>query len=94
MVYSSGASSVFQAAKSILSPFLSSSTSTVSSHLTNKKIETSDPRELDEAYLRAELGPLGTGSSASQEAIGAGTLKEAGEDKKPFARPRGPARRR
>jgi twinfilin-like protein len=94
MVYSSGASSVFQAAKAILSPSLSSSSHPIPSHLASRKIETSDPKELNEAYLITELGLLGTGPSTSGENSGAVTPREVGEEKKPFARPKGPARRR
>ncbi|KAG6891321.1 hypothetical protein C0992_008775, partial [Termitomyces sp. T32_za158] len=48
----------------------------------SRKIETSDPSELDEAYLKAELG------------FDVLPLESAAEEKKPFARPRGPARKR
>jgi twinfilin-like protein len=48
MVYSSGASSVFQKVKSLLS----SSSSIVSP----RKIESTDPKELTEEFLIGELG--------------------------------------
>ncbi|KAF9068699.1 hypothetical protein BDP27DRAFT_1421687 [Rhodocollybia butyracea] len=76
MVYSSGCSGVFQAAKTLLS--------SSSSHLNARKIETSDPAELDEAYLKSELA-LDTMES---------TATSAGDAARSFARPRGPARKR
>lgn len=84
MVYSSGASAVFTHAKIILPP----STSTGS--LASRKIETSDPNELGEAYLIAELG-LDLGGDP-EPGSGAATPRE--EEKKAFARPKGPGRRR
>ncbi|KAJ7261296.1 actin depolymerizing protein [Mycena haematopus] len=69
MVYASGFNAVFIAAQTLLadSP----------SPLHTRKIETSTPAEIDEAYLRSELD-LSSGQ---------------GPQKKPFARPRGPKRR-
>ncbi|KAF9457234.1 hypothetical protein BDZ94DRAFT_1326422 [Collybia nuda] len=49
MVYSSGATSTFTAAKSLL---LSPSNN---NHVSSRKIETSDPIELNEAYILSEL---------------------------------------
>jgi twinfilin len=46
MLYSSGSSSVYQTAKSLLPPLL----------LAPRKVETSDPHELCASFLRAELG--------------------------------------
>jgi twinfilin-like protein len=46
MLYSSGSSSVYQTAKSLLPPLL----------LAPRKVETSDPHELGASFLRAELG--------------------------------------
>lgn len=46
MLYSSGSASVFQTAKSLLPALL----------LSPRKVETSDPHELDASFLRAELG--------------------------------------
>ncbi|KAH9063356.1 actin depolymerizing protein [Lactarius vividus] len=46
MLYSSGSSSVYQTAKSLLPPLL----------LGPRKVETSDPHELGASFLRAELG--------------------------------------
>jgi twinfilin-like protein len=81
MVYSSGALLVFQSAKSILAD-------SASSVLAAKKIETSDPTELDEGYLKTELG-VGQGNdgglSHPMERLGI---------QKPFSKPKGPGRRR
>lgn len=85
MLYSSAARGVHASATSILSD--SSSVSALAS----RKIETSDPKEIDEAFLRAELG-VGAGGSAPGSGSGTPSLGE--EEKKPFARPRGPGRKR
>jgi twinfilin-like protein len=79
MVYSCGAVGVFKTA----GPMLEGSTSVVST----RKIETSDPMELNEGYLKVELG-LDQGSVGS--AGGSGTTME---EVKPFAKPKGPGRR-
>lgn len=84
MVYSSGASAVFTHAKTILPP------STSAGSLASRKIETSDPTELGEAYLVAELG-LDVGGDAEP---GSGAATPRDEEKKPFARPKGPGRKR
>lgn len=81
MLYSSGARGAFATAKTILAADISSSV------LADRKIETSDPKELDESYLVVELG-LGNGASGDS---GTGTPND--ENKKPFARPKGPGRR-
>ncbi|KAH7927091.1 actin depolymerizing protein [Leucogyrophana mollusca] len=81
MVYSSGASSVFQSAKAIFTDQSSSFS------LASKKIETSDPKELDEAYLKSELG-FGVTGTSNNTAPSDDTAKPA------FARPKGPGRRR
>lgn len=75
MVYSSGSSSTFVTAKSLFS--------TSTSSLATRKIETSDPTELDEGYLESELG-IGSDGKASAPV----------EQQKPFARPKPPGRRR
>ena len=84
MVYSSGVSSVFLAAKNILL----ASSSTVDIHIATRKIETSDPAEINESFLIAELG-----HSKSQDDIGDVTHMKTDEQKL-FARPKGPGRRR
>ena len=78
MIYSSSASSVHQTAKSLLS--------SRSTPLANRKIETSDPKEVDEAFLRSELGLV--------DDSGFGNTIKKDEEKRPFARPRGPGRKR
>jgi twinfilin-like protein len=78
MVYASGANGVYQTAKILLE----GSTSV----LATRKLETSDPREIDEAYLRMALG---YGSSKA-----AGSTVSPPLEKKPFARPKGPGRKR
>lgn len=78
MVYSSGSTSTFRAAKALL---ISSSPNIT---IAPRTVETSDTSELDESYLKAEL---------NLENIGEGMVRET-EDKKPFAKPKGPARRR
>jgi twinfilin len=64
MIFSSGVSSVLTTAKNI-------------GVVVAKKVETSDPQELNEAFLRAELSSVGSGT----------------DEKKLFAKPRGPARK-
>jgi len=83
MLYSSGARGVFASAKAILD-------SESSSVLASKKIETSDPKEVNEAFIRAELGVEGESTPGG----GAGTPSLIDDEKKPFARPKGPGRRR
>ena len=73
MIYSSGSPAVYQTAKALLSaldPPVS---------LAARKIETSDPKELDEAFLQAELGATPAPAAAAKQT---------------FARPKGPGRRR
>ncbi|TDL24739.1 actin depolymerizing protein [Rickenella mellea] len=78
MLYSSGSSSVIQKAKEILS--------STSSNLSSRKIETSDPTEINEEFLKNELGILG--------AVTGGSANIGGDEKKGFARPKGPGRKR
>lgn len=68
----------FQAVKNILN----SSSSLI--NLQSRRIETSDPQELNEAFLKSELG-----LDANKES---GIV--AGDSSKAFARPKGPPRRR
>ena len=82
MLYSSAVLFVVKEVKEFLSS--TGSTSTLSS----RKVETSDPSELDEKYLILELGLTGADDTAHT----AGGPTEGG-DKKAFARPRGPARK-
>lgn len=75
MLYSSGSTTTFQAVKNILNSFPIT--------IRSRKIETSDPQELDEAFMRAELG-LDTNKETRIAAI---------ESSKAFARPKVPRRR-
>lgn len=71
MLYSSASSGVYQSAKSLLS-------SETGWTLATRKIETSDPTELTEDFVKNEIG------------VGSATV----ESQKAFARPKGPARRK
>jgi len=77
MLYSSGSSSVYQTAKSLLPALL----------LAPRKVETSNPHELDASFLRAEL-------SQSKEPSRFGTPSNAALPGVAFARPKGPPKRR
>lgn len=80
MLYSTGARAMFHVAKNLLGV----------TSLLERKIETSDPTELTEDYLKLELG-----LTSDQPTSGAGTPQPVQtEDKKAFARPKGPGRRR
>ncbi|KAF8919315.1 hypothetical protein CPB85DRAFT_1278538 [Mucidula mucida] len=75
MIYSSGALTTHLLAKSYFT----------TSTLVSRKVETSDPMDLNEAHLKAELGIKAQTSTAAQLDSG---------EKKPFAKPKGPPRRR
>ncbi|KAL4065256.1 actin depolymerizing protein [Scleroderma citrinum] len=77
MVYSSGALVIFRESKALLD-------STSNFSLAPRKLETSDPSELSETYLKQELGFSGGPGNNSNDS---GT-------KAAFMRPRGPTRRR
>ncbi|TFY83243.1 hypothetical protein EWM64_g771 [Hericium alpestre] len=77
MMYASGTTSVHRYAKSILPP----------NALAERKIETSDPKELDAAHLQVELALSPDPSRVASPAAPA-------EENRGFARPRGPAKRR
>jgi twinfilin len=77
MVYSSAALLVYQAAKSLLE-------SAGGDGLAGRKIETSDPHELDEAFLKAGLR-IGLSNEVPTSTT---------SQSQPFARPKGPGRRR
>ncbi|KAH7890002.1 actin depolymerizing protein [Phlebopus sp. FC_14] len=79
MVYSSGALSIYRAVKALIGEGPRCA-------LASRKIETSDPKELNEDYFRQELGLSdGTGNSNHRPT--------AGMQKPSFARPKGPGRR-
>ncbi|KAJ3728671.1 hypothetical protein C8R42DRAFT_706999 [Lentinula raphanica] len=83
MLFSSGCAGVFRSAKTLLaqSP----------SHLNPRKVETSDPMELDEVFLKSELGLNNIVPTGGNGATGKPPLADGS---KPFAKPKGPARRR
>jgi len=78
MLYSSGSGSTYTSVKGILA------SKKPPVPLASRKIETSDPKEVDEAFLKAELGRSSEGSAVDTNSPVA----------KPFAKPRGPGRRR
>jgi len=81
MLYSSGARATYESGKAIIGDL---------AVVASRKVETSDPDELNEAHLRLEFSatsPAGSGTSTPRA-----QASNDGE-KKPFARPRGPARR-
>lgn len=83
MIYSSGVSSTYLTAKQLLTH------AAPDVHVASRKIETSDPKDLDEAYLKDELGL----NTVQVPEGGVGTVG-VGDEKKPFARPKGPVRKR
>ncbi|KAJ7273150.1 actin depolymerizing protein [Mycena rebaudengoi] len=87
MVYASGFNAVFLVAKNLLTD--------APTQLLTRKIETSTPGEIDEAYLRAELdlqaGGGGGGGGGSGSGSGSGTSTP--QSGAAFAKPRGPKRR-
>ncbi|KAJ7168187.1 hypothetical protein C8R43DRAFT_983364 [Mycena crocata] len=84
MVYASGFNAVFMVAKGLLAD--------APAPLHTRKIETSTPAELDEAYLRSEFDfSAGQGTSRSETSTPGVSGND--DEKKPFARPRGPKRR-
>jgi len=80
MIYASASNAVYHSAKALLD----GSTSV----LATKKVETSDPKEIGEAYLRDKLGfeQRNVDNVKSRSA-------EVPRETKPFAKPRGPGRR-
>ena len=83
MLYSCSCVMLFKSAEQVLA-------AEGGSTLASRKIETSDPSELNEKYLASELGLT---SVTGSEASGASTPIDSGE-RKPFARPKGPGKRR
>lgn len=81
MLYSSGMLLVYHNAKNLLSSTLAT--------LVTRKVETSDPKEVNEHFLKSVLGPeIGGGDD------GSGTSTPVHEEQKGFARPKGPVRKR
>ncbi|KAL5511224.1 TWF1 [Sanghuangporus vaninii] len=82
MIYSLQARALHHIAKSHLAD--------MPSVLSERKIETSDPTELNESFLKSELG---LGTSASTAGSGTSTPRQGGQAPG-FARPKGPGRKR
>lgn len=82
MVYSTGAGIIFRQVRELLGEEHGFA-------LAARKIETSDPRELTEGFLKEELG-LGNGTGLD----GNDTLARSAVSSTSFARPKGPGRRR
>jgi len=83
MIYSSAAMSTYLAVKD----FLAETGSTFP--LATKRIETSDPTELNEAFLKAGLNLVALAGTIVNDGA-----RQDDAAKPSFARPRGPARRR
>lgn len=80
MLFSSGFHAAYRGGKVLLGD--------AAQYLAERKIETSDPKEIDEALLKLELRLVEGNPSES------GTATQTGnDDQKAFARPKGPARR-
>ncbi|TCD63294.1 Twinfilin-1 [Steccherinum ochraceum] len=81
MIYSSAFLSTYRAGKVVLGD--------AGESLVERKIETSDPKELNEEFLKFELGLTSTSAPA-----GSGAAAPASGGDKAFARPKGPGRKR
>jgi twinfilin len=96
MLYSSGALVFF---REVQAKIKSTGTSSV---VNTRKIETSEPTELDEAFLLSELRYDGSAKAESQQLGGEGSATPGSgartplgtAEEKKFAKPRGPARRK
>ncbi|KXN85491.1 Twinfilin [Leucoagaricus sp. SymC.cos] len=86
MLYSTGSGSTQRWIKELLA------STAPTAQFSARKIETSEPRELTEAHLVEELG-LSISDPDGQNGDGGATSRPIDEPK-PFARPRGPPRRR
>ncbi|ESK94229.1 protein tyrosine kinase [Moniliophthora roreri MCA 2997] len=98
MLYSSGALIFFREVQAKIKSTASSEPSTV---VNTRKIETSEPTELDEAFLLSELRYDGSNQAESQQLGSEGSVPGSGArtplgtvEEKKFAKPRGPARRK
>lgn len=94
MLYSANASALFNTAKQLFAPGSAAATpGGALPVLAHRRVETSDPRELDEAFLREVLGfetsELDAPSSAAVPA-----QKSLGAQGGGFAKPKGPGRKR
>ena len=83
MVYSTGVISTYRGGKALLGD--------AGSLLAERKIETSEPSELNEEFFKLELRLT---ASTSPAGSGTATPLAVEEDKKAFARPKGPGRKR
>lgn len=101
MLYSSGVGSVYKTAGNLLSNVDGASP------LATRKVETSDPKEINKTFLTNELGSSSTSSSSSSVPTRAGlrnidsgggtsaeTQRSVKELTQQFSRPRAPARKR
>lgn len=86
MVYSSASVSLYESAKVLLASSASS--------LATRKVQTSEPGEINEQFLRTEFGFNDTSSGPAGSSGSSGVPTDAAEAKKPFAKPRGPGRRK
>jgi twinfilin-like protein len=86
MLYSTGSGSTQRWIKELLS------STTPTAQFSARKVETSEPQELTEAFIVEELGLKGS----SSDALGGNgnSNSRPNDESKPFARPRGPPRRR
>ncbi|KAI0093581.1 actin depolymerizing protein [Irpex rosettiformis] len=58
----------------------------------SRRLQTSDPKEIDERYLRADLASVLTGAGGAEGSASVGGNAQ-GAEKPAFARPKGPVRR-
>lgn len=82
MIYSSATQPLYQASKNFIPAEI----------LAARKIETAEPSEINEAYLRFELTPSST-SNVEQMRAAVSTPGTVSDQTKGFARPKGPPRR-
>ncbi|KAF9453252.1 actin depolymerizing protein [Macrolepiota fuliginosa MF-IS2] len=85
MLYSSGSGSTLRWIKELLA------STAPTAQLASRKIETSEPQELTEEYIIEELGLK---DSEDAEDSGGGVGWKSSDVQKPFAKPRGPPKRR
>lgn len=90
MIYSSGSRGVFQSAANLAKEITSPNAT-----LLSRKVETSEPKELDEHYLKQEVESLihDEGKETGGSTPASGTATPAVDSERKFAKPRGPARR-
>ena len=92
MVYSSGSNGVFQTLRSLYQSEQEQRQGTVK--LVPRRLETSEPQELNARYLEQELGEVVKEKAAAEDTAGSGAATPvAAPEERKFAKPRGPARR-